>query len=137
MPNILLPTPLEIVGFNTKLQNGYVGIRCEIDGVQRICHMLKANLIELFELDNPSQNLYELVDFLPVYAVASINGLLIEEIETFPSLAMACDKVASYECLDDWQNDGEQFDESKNSTDDTPEMQEWVEWMEQVSRLSD
>lgn len=68
--------------------------------------MLRTNLVQLFELDNPSANLYELVEFLPIYAVTSINGVIVEEIETFDSMQSAHNKIASLKCLTEMSEDG-------------------------------
>lgn len=101
LPPLSLPIALQVEGFTTKTKDGTVGLRCKTADQMRVFYISRTELISMYDMATASQNLRELVSFLPIYAVVHLNGVKIEQMQTFCSKDEADQHVASYHCLND------------------------------------
>lgn len=105
IPNVVLPTTAEIVGFNTRRRDGNMSLRCEIDSQLRSFDVKRDLVISLFNIHNPTQNLLPLANCLPKHAVIHVNGLQIEEMTLFQTKKDAQDHFITLTCFSEEEND--------------------------------
>lgn len=102
---MILPKAVQVTSFSTKRKDGNVSLRCKVDGQTRDYDIQRSMIIALFEIQSSAHNLLELVKYLPIAAVISVNGLQIEEMQLFSSMDEAEDHVATLVCFSESDGD--------------------------------
>lgn len=82
-----------------------MSLRCKVNGTTRNYDMQRSMLIALFNFDKPTQSLLQLVPYLPVCAVVSVNGLQIEEMHVFSTMEEADNYVETIICFSNSDED--------------------------------
>lgn len=102
----MVPTIGEIVGFTTRRKDGLMSLRCQVDGQLRSFDVPRETVISLFNLINPRQNMLQLSTYLPKPTVIHVNGMFIEEMNIFQTMAEAHDHLQTiYSCAQSGTDD--------------------------------
>lgn len=97
----MIPNAVNIIGYETIKGDTNIALTCEDEGQLRNFNIERENIISLFELENPTQKLLEIVPYLPISAVIQTVGLQIVEMHVFQNMQEAHDHVQTIACFND------------------------------------